>query len=688
MLLPLDSPHWNSLSACYSTPKAVEALREIVAAGRLGDAWDRLRAEILHQGSVYDVSSAALPHLIRLAPTLTADEQHDLWIEVGFLVTAGAGSFEEAEPVPGMQETLTQSLRDAETLALQSFLDAASLQDHEASYFALACVALAGHPVGNAMWEFLSPGEGYVRLVCPECEAEYEVDGFTDPLRAPCAPPPVPGLTPRGRPEWARVPIDLLPGFDAAARAVAGAGLPADAPADAVWCLVAAMVAAKGAVPWARTLLRLTGHFRCGECESVWPISAMLGDDPPPGIEAVNIDAVNIEAVDIEVADIDAVNIDADDVDAVHIDADDVEAVDADADDVDVDVDDIEAVDIEAVDADAVDVDAVHIDAVDVDAVHIDSVGGIDPAVIADEAGFKPAPGGAIIPGEFTLRPVAVPDGLRTPAPGEALVAVASELSEPAPGAAPGGLSEPAPGAAPGGLHEPAPGAAPGGLRIPVATEALVVMPDGRGGSQVRWLADLRDGRTVLAVGDASGTVRLCDPATRRPYGTLFERPGQPVTGMTFFQDLVVVYGDLTVDVWSPIAVSGKRSTMAPTPRNLRANGHSRIVAVAPGIDLGFRKPIVLADSDGTVSIWEPFGVRLSDPLPPDPAHHHGVVAVAASGGFVVTAGHASGNLRIWQPMSGKVSLIPLPFAPEWLEFRGLTLTAGHAGGAASFRVS
>jgi hypothetical protein len=34
------------------------------------------------------------------------------------------------------------------------------------------------------------------------------------------------------------------------------------------------MVAVKGAVPWARTLLRLTGHFRCGQ--SVLPIAALL----------------------------------------------------------------------------------------------------------------------------------------------------------------------------------------------------------------------------------------------------------------------------------------------------------------------------------------------------------------------------------------------------------------------------
>jgi hypothetical protein len=150
-------------------------------------------------------------------------------------------------------------------------------------------------------------------------------------------------------------------------------------------------------------------------------------------------------------------------------------------------------------------------------------------------------------------------------------------------------------------------------------------------------------------------------------------------------RDLVIVYGDLTVDVWSPDAVHGERSDMAPPPDRLHAVGHSRIVAVCPVTDLGPRT-ILLADRDGTVSMWVPFGVRLSDPLPPDPAHYD-VVAVAASAGLVVTAGRASRSLRIWQPLSGKVSLVPLGFAPEWLTFTGTTLTAGHADGAVSLSV-
>src|SRR4029450_10844867 len=105
MLLPLDSPHWNDLTACYSTQRAIELLREIVSTGRLGEAWKDFREEIIHQGSVYGVTSAALPHLIRLAPSLTSQEQRDLWIDVGFLIVAGADSFDGYEPVPGMQET-------------------------------------------------------------------------------------------------------------------------------------------------------------------------------------------------------------------------------------------------------------------------------------------------------------------------------------------------------------------------------------------------------------------------------------------------------------------------------------------------------------------------------------------------------------------------------------------------------
>ncbi|KRR15916.1 hypothetical protein CQ14_29050 [Bradyrhizobium lablabi] len=566
MLLPLDSPHWHDLTACWSAERAIELLRQIVSTGRLGEAWDQLHEEITHQGSVYGVTSAALPHLIRLAPSLTPVEQHNLWIEIGLLITAGADSFDGKEPVPGMQETLTQSLRDAEPIALQAFLDSPSLDASDASYLALACVALSGHTVGRAIWEFLAPGDGYVRLKCSECDAdECDVDGFGDPVRPPCAPPPVPALTPRARPEWARVPTDLPPGFEgfsAVARAVADAGLPGQAPAAAVWCLVAAMVASKGDLPWARTLLRLTGHFRCGTCGSVQPIATMLDHAPVDSLGSSQPDTAAPPAMGSpEMAD-------------------------------------------------------------------------PDPATVADEAGFKPAPGDSVSAVQITLRPVQVP----------------------------------------------------GDVQIPARCEALVTMPDGRLDARVPWLDKLRDGRTLLATGHADGAVHLRHPLSRNSFGELWRREGQPVAGMAFGQDLVVVYGSLDVDVWSPIAVSGERSSMAPKAEYLHANGHRHIVAVCVATDLGYRKPILLADRNGTVSMWETFGVRLGDPLPPDPRHRE-VFAIAASAGFVVTASRADANLRIWQPLSGMCSLMPLEAAPQWLNFTGDTLTIGLTTGPVSFSV-
>jgi hypothetical protein len=93
-----------------------------------------------------------------------------------------------------------------------------------------------------------------------------------------------------------------------------------------------------------------------------------------------------------------------------------------------------------------------------------------------------------------------------------------------------------------------------------------------------------------------------------------------------------------------------------------------------------------MADRDGTISMWETFGVRLGDPLSPDPQHRE-VFAIAASAGFVVTASLADANLRIWQPLSSIVSLVPLASAPQWLRFTGYTLTVDLTTGPVSFSV-
>lgn len=159
---------------------AIARLREVMETRELGAAWKSLLGEIQHQGTVYGVTSAAIPHLVDLAPHLPAESRLELWTEIGFLVTAGADRF-PAPPAEGLQEGLTAALGTAEVLALRDFLAGTDSSPDDDSYFALTCVALAGHPVGRAIWKFPSQSSGYMQMDCPGCGAEAEVDGFALP---------------------------------------------------------------------------------------------------------------------------------------------------------------------------------------------------------------------------------------------------------------------------------------------------------------------------------------------------------------------------------------------------------------------------------------------------------------------------------------------------------------------------
>jgi hypothetical protein len=156
----------------------------------------------------------------------------------------------------------------------------------------------------------------------------------------------------------------------------------------------------------------------------------------------------------------------------------------------------------------------------------------------------------------------------------------------------------------------------------------------------VDWLKRLRDGRTLLAAGDSDGVVRLWDPATLQPTAEVFQRPGRPVIGMAvaegrdlldpFDIDLITVYEDHKVDVWSPGSVHGERSTMAPAEAKLLAVAHQRLVGVATSaLLIGGSRPMLLVDRNGTVTMWHTYGTRVWDVWSPDPAHRD-VVAVTA----------------------------------------------------------
>lgn len=302
-MLPLDSPVWGQLSACFSPEKAIKLLRQIVATRELGEAWvgpEGLLEQLLHQGTVYGVSSAALPHLIELAPYVDEESRRDLWIGVGLLVTAGAGRF-PSPPEPGLQAGLTAALDIAQSQAIRDFVaDVSVVSEEEATLYALACVTLAGHRAGRAMSSYLSPGAP-LGWGCPGCGTRCVLDGFADPFALPCAVPAFAATT-EDCEAWRPAAEAIMqasraqalgPGWDgflSTARRVALAGVPEHATASAVWCLIAAMVATRSAAaPWARTLARLAGHVRCHGCDKVWAIADVLGMDDD-GYKAAPVD--------------------------------------------------------------------------------------------------------------------------------------------------------------------------------------------------------------------------------------------------------------------------------------------------------------------------------------------------------------------------------------------------------------
>jgi hypothetical protein len=677
--LPLDSPFWHDLTACYSLPNALAQLRTIVTTRQLGDPWQSLRGEILHQGSVYGVSSAVIPHLVDLVPDLPVDSRRDLWVEIGFLVTAGADEFPPL-PEPGLQEGLTASLRVAETLAVRDFLADPDADLREIVYYALACVALAGHRIGRAMWAFPSPTAGYVGVTCPACETEYEVDGFGDPVAPPCRPPdvrPAPAVESVWRDVAAAIDKShrdkvLGPGWEGfldVARRIAASGVPVRASPSAVWCLVAAMVVCGSpkAASWARTLTRLAGHVHCPDCDTVWAIADVMGDSGTDDARPVSVvDGTTRQGVLFVV---------------------------------DGQVDEWQP-----------------------------PAGALATTIANGDTGFRPAPGrrlsGTYVQARVLWRAeIGAVNALSEVAGGPSIVAAGSSeavslwdidsglqigpaLDGPAATvasvASPDGRSVIAAGddsvlrwwdVATGQLLDGDSTAGPARIQ----SLALVRMPPDPDARTVAWLAKLRDGRTMLAAGDADGTVMLWDPATRTPVGHAYRRPGRAVLAMTALHavdesrwngtQLIVAHDDRTVDVWSSAGVTGERSPMTPGTRKLVTVGHQQLVglAVSPqrhGQDL----PLVLADRNGTVSMWTTYGIRLGDPLPSDSGHRDvvGVAAVAGGlgGGIIVaTLSRVDQNLRLWEPSTDTLTFMSLTVQPRCLLHANGVLVIGHDTG-------
>nr|WP_245694967.1 hypothetical protein [Streptomyces antibioticus] len=294
--LSLHSPRWLDFDGV--TAEEVKALQEQMAstAGTgTGDewrqAWTYMAEGLMDDGVVSEGAYAALPHLVETAAALPPERSVDFWVDLGFIVTA-----DYRPPVPGdLEAGFNAALHLAGRAALQS-LFAANAPPEVCAHLALSCVAFAGHHMGEALRRLVEPKESGLLLICPGCESDTEIpDFFVDPVcPAFDAPDPFEPIHVRqGDHPWGEVAAALREEalgqgwepFVRVARRVAEAGLPSEAPGQAVLCLAAGTVAITASPPqagreWARELMMLTGYFRCWDCERTWTIADGLAVNP------------------------------------------------------------------------------------------------------------------------------------------------------------------------------------------------------------------------------------------------------------------------------------------------------------------------------------------------------------------------------------------------------------------------
>ncbi len=182
---------------------------------------------------------------------------------------------------------------------------------------------------------------------------------------------------------------------------------------------------------------------------------------------------------------------------------------------------------------------------------------------------------------------------------------------------------------------------------------------------------------TLLASADGDGTVRLWDPAARRPVGAPLQASAHNgVSGVAFSPDgklLASAGGDGTVRLWDP--ATGRS---VGTPIQAGARDGVRAVAFSPDGRL-----LASAGGDGTVRLWNPAtGRRVGVPLQTG-SGPLGVFGVAFSpDGTLLASADGDGTVRLWDPITGRPAGKPLQTGSSPLGgYRGGVQPRRHAAG-------
>jgi len=193
-------------------------------------------------------------------------------------------------------------------------------------------------------------------------------------------------------------------------------------------------------------------------------------------------------------------------------------------------------------------------------------------------------------------------------------------------------------------------------------------------GGAVTAVAFSHDG-TILATGNADGTVRLWNAASHRQITILTGHTGA-VTSVAFSHDgttLATGNADGTIQLWN-----------AATHRLIRTltshDGRVNSVAFSPD-----GTTMATGNADGTIRLWDAATRR---PVSGPPTSHSGQVFGVAfgPGGTTLASGNDNGTVALWSLVNGSCTGGPLISDPERatsiaLSPDGATLAAGNADG-------
>ncbi|MFF3883567.1 WD40 repeat domain-containing protein [Streptomyces sp. NPDC001914] len=667
--LPLDHPRWRGLDGVKVEEVRVllEQLASAAATGG-GDAWRRtwtdLFAGLMDDGVVADGAYAALPHLVEAAAALPPGQTVDFWVDLGFMVTA-----DYRPPVPADLEAAFQAaMLLAERAATRSFL-AAGTPERVCALLALACVALAGHHIGGALWQLPDHRESGLLLSCPACESDTEITDFSvDPARPPLEASPLPAPTSVRQEEhpWGEVAAALREDamgegwepFLRVARDVASRGVPAETPGHAVLCLVAGMVAVRGtpkgtAGEPARRLISLTGHFRCWDCERTWAIADGLAEPPDGALSQPRPDLARTDS-DLAVAGVESAAAGGTSRAATRFRQEGNQVV--------------------AVDGTPWGRVTAFTDSVP------GSSGGVDALAVVSRPGRPTLVAGGGDKGVVCLWDVTDGRLVHDPLPGHR-DAVRSMTSLPLPGGrvllASGGDSGTI------AVWNPLTGQP---LREPVG--------DWPGGVTAMCAAVVPGGRTLLVTATPRGAVRMWDPDSGECVGHLnpYGSPIRSVAAVPISADHALIAASDTagrVHMWDP-AVEDPWDNGAAVQLSARAladAGH-RVTAVEAVTTLD-RSLLATADDLGVVMLWDPAtGAPVGDGLPSSTGTAGPpLIAVGRphDGRTVLVSGTRHGQrLRVWEPETGAVQHIALDVSFTSLATAGTTLILGHEHGVLS----